>query len=67
MIDILKKTGRSIKKFMNDKIKACKDMLASDQNRLIAGIIILTTGVGLGLGLGGGLIISAYAHVPNNL
>ncbi len=60
MAGILKKTGRNIKKFMDDKIKTCKEVLSSAQSRLIAGIIIM----GTGMGLGGGLIISAYVHVP---
>ena len=64
MFDILKKTGKGIRRFMNEKINTCKEILSSAQNRLILGILIMTTGIGLGLGIGGGLIISAYAPMP---
>ena len=46
-----------IKCFMNEKVQACKDVLSSAENRLILGLIMM--------GLGGGLIASAYIHLPN--
>lgn len=56
---MLKKIGKGIKRFVSDKIQACKDILLTAENRLILGLIVL----GIGLGLGGGLIASAYIHV----
>lgn len=47
---------RRIKKFVDDKVQACKEILSAAQNRLILGLIML--------GLGTGLIVSAYVHVP---
>lgn len=60
MFDILKKAGRGIRKFMDEKVKTCEKILSSAKNRSILGIIIMATGVGLG----GGLLISAYVPVP---
>ena len=51
--------GKGIKKTVYDKLQACREVLASAQNRLILGLIIF----GLGIGLGGGLIASAYLHI----
>jgi hypothetical protein len=48
--------GKGIKKFVDNKIQACKEILSSAQNRLILGLIIF----GAGIGIGGGLIASAY-------
>ncbi len=47
--------GKGIQGFMNEKIRACKEVLSSAQNRLIIGLIAL--------GLGIGLIASAYLNV----
>lgn len=62
MIDKLKKVVIciSIKEKATDTIMICKDVLERRQNRLTLGCIIM----GAGLGLGGGLIVSAFAHVP---
>lgn len=60
MFDILKKAGRRIRNRMNEKIRTCKDIASSAQNRLILGILIMTTGIGVG----GGLILSAYVPMP---
>lgn len=49
--------GKGIKKFVDNKIQACKEILSSAQNRLILGLI--ATGLGLGL------IASAYIQVIN--
>ena len=49
--------GKGLKRFMNEKVQACKDVLSSAENRLILGLIMM--------GLGGGLIASAYIHLPN--
>ena len=35
------KAGRGIKRFMNEKINTCKELLSSAKNRLIMGIIEL--------------------------
>ena len=53
--------GKGLKRFMNEKVQACKDVLSSAENRLILGLIFLGTGIGLG----GGLIASAYIHLPS--
>lgn len=47
--------GKGIKRVMNTKIQACKEVLSSAHNRLIIGLIAL--------GLGIGLIASAYLRV----
>ena len=49
--------GKGIKKFVDNKIQACKEILSSAKNRLILGLIM--TGLGLGL------IASAYIQVIN--
>lgn len=49
---------RKVKKATRD-VKSVKTILATSQNRLIAGVIIL----GVGIGLGGGLVASAYIHI----
>lgn len=59
MVEVLKRAGKNIKRFMDEKIKACEEILSNAQNRLILGFVI----VGLGVGLGGGLITSAYITV----
>lgn len=51
--------GKGIRRSVNEKLQACKDVLSSAQSRLILGLIIF----GLGIGLGGGLIASAYIRV----
>lgn len=55
----IKSIGNGIKKFVNDTVQVCKDILSNAQNRLILGLII----AGLGVGVGGGLIASAYIRV----
>lgn len=57
---ILSKTRKGIKKFVEKKIEACKEILSSAQNRLTLGLMIF----GVGVGLGGTLILSAYMKVP---
>lgn len=47
---------KGIKKFMNEKVKICTNILSDAQNRLVLGIIIT--------GLGGGLIASAFVKAP---
>ena len=51
--------GKGIRKIVDERIQACKEILSSAQNRLILGLIIF----GLGIGLGSGLIASAYLNV----
>lgn len=51
--------GKGIKRVMDNKMQAYKEVLSSAHNRLIVGWILL----GLGIGLGGGLIASAYITV----
>ena len=53
---MIRKIGKGIKKFVSEKVQACKEILSSAQNRLTLGLIIL----GAGIGIGGGLITSAY-------
>lgn len=56
---MFRKLGKGIKKFVSDKIQACKEILSSAKNRMILGLVILGTGIGVG----GGLIASAYIKV----
>ena len=49
------KFGKGIRIFMNEKIRACKEVLSIAQHRLIVGLIAF--------GLGIGLIASAYFNV----
>lgn len=58
----MRKIGKGIRRFMEEKVQACKEILSSAENRLILGLIIF----GAGIGMGGGLIASAYIHVPTN-
>ena len=60
IVSKIRTIGKGIKKFVDDKVKAVKEILSSAKNRLITGLIIL----GIGIGLGGGLIASAYINVP---
>ena len=57
MFGTIRKIGKGIKKFVNDKIQACKEVLSKAQNRLILGFIML--------GVGGGLIASAYIRIED--
>ena len=59
MKERIHKFGKGIKKIVDERIQACKELLSSAQNRLILGLLIF----GLGIGLGGGLIASAYLIV----
>lgn len=52
---MFKKIGKRIKKFVSDKVQACKEILSSAKNRLVLGLVFV--------GLGGGLIASAYISV----
>lgn len=54
---MLDKLRKGIKKFVNDRIQACKETLQNAQNRLILGLIFV--------GAGAGLIVSAYLRVEN--
>lgn len=58
---MFRKIGKGIRRFMSDKIDACKEILTPAQNRLILGLIIL----GACIGIGGGLVLSAYIKVEN--
>ena len=49
------KFGKGIRIFMNEKIRACKEVLSIAQHRLIVGLIAF--------GLGIGLIASVYLNV----
>ncbi|SDG64800.1 hypothetical protein [Marvinbryantia formatexigens] len=53
---ILKKVGRGIKEFMDEKLRACQELLISAQNRLIIGLVMV--------GAGAGLIASVYIRAP---
>ena len=44
---MFRKVGKGIKKFMNEKVQACKEILSSDKNCKILGIIVASIGVGL--------------------
>lgn len=55
MASVFTTFGKGIIKIVDDKIQACKEILASAQNRLILGLVLL--------GLGGGLVASAFIRV----
>ena len=52
MREKLREIGKGIKKFVDEKVKACKEVLTNAQNRKILGVIII--------GLGTGLLASGY-------
>ena len=52
---LLKKVGKGIKRYMNNKIESCKEILLDAKNRLVLGLITV--------GLGIGLVASAYITV----
>lgn len=56
MFDIIKKAGRGIKRFMNEKVHTCKEILSSAQNRLVIGLVLVGAGIGF--------VASAYMRVP---
>ena len=56
MLEKIKKGLKGVKRYMEEKVQMCKEMLRDAQNRLIVGLVIL----GAGVGIGGGLIASAY-------
>lgn len=59
MFEKIKKGLKGVKRYMEEKVQMCKEMLRDAQNRLIVGLVIL----GAGIGIGGGLIASAYIRV----
>lgn len=71
MFNKIKNVGKRVKKYMEEKVEACKEFIRDDKNRLIMGLVILGAGlglgvgvVGIGVGIGGGLIASVYIKVP---
>ena len=54
MFEKIKKGLKGVKRYMEEKVQMCKEMLRDAQNRLIVGLVIL----GAGVGIGGGLIAS---------
>lgn len=56
VVNKISEIGKGIKKFVDNKFQAYKEILSNAQNRLILGLLML--------GLGCGLIASAYLHVP---
>ena len=59
MLEKIKKGLKVVKRYMEEKVQMCKEMLRDAQNRLIVGLVIF----GAGVGIGGGLIASAYIRV----
>lgn len=53
---MLRKIGKGIKRFMGEKIQACKEVLSSDKYRLTIGLVMV--------GAGMGLVASVYLKVP---
>ena len=49
---------KGIKKHMEEKVKACTDILSSAQNRLTFGLVMV--------GIGAGLIATVYIRPPKN-
>lgn len=52
----LKNILKEVKRFVDKKIEACKELMVNPQNRLIIGLVLVGTGLGL--------IAAAYIHVP---
>lgn len=52
------KVRKGIKKFMEEKVTACTDVLSSAQNRLTMGLVMV--------GIGAGLIVSVYVRPLKN-
>lgn len=44
---MFRKVRKGIKKFVNEKVQACKEILSSDKNRKVLGVIFASIGVGL--------------------
>ena len=59
MRDKIRNIRKGIKRYVDEKVEACKEILSSAQNRLILGLMV----IGVGVGLGGSLVASAYIHV----
>ena len=59
MFEKIKKGLKGVKRYMEERVQMCKEMLRDAQNRLIVGLVIL----GAGVGIGGGLIASVYIRV----
>ncbi len=55
MRDKIRNIRKGIKRFVDERVEACKEVLSSAQNRLILGLIFA--------GVGTGLIASAYISV----
>ena len=62
MRDKIRNIRKGIKRYVDEKVEACKEILSSAQNRLILGLMVIGVGVGM-VGLGGSLVASAYIHV----
>lgn len=43
----IKKVGKGIKQYMNNRIESCKEILLNSQNRLILGLVTASLGIGL--------------------
>lgn len=56
MFNKIKNALKGVKRYMDKKIEACKEILSNSQNRLIIGLIFVGSGVGF--------IASAYIHAP---
>ena len=52
--NVFQKIGKGLKKFVNEKVKTCKDILSNDKNRKVMGVILI--------GVGMGLFASGYIH-----
>ena len=51
---MFRKVRKGIKKFVNEKVHACKEILSSDKKRKIIGVIVVS--------IGAGLFASGYIH-----
>jgi hypothetical protein len=56
MIDKIKKGLKGVKRFMEEKVRVCKNVIRDDKNRLIIGLTLV--------GLGIGLVASVYMRPP---
>lgn len=60
---MFKKIWKGIKMIVDVKVEAMKLTLASAQNKVAVGLVLVGVGIGV-VCAGGGLIASAYINVP---
>lgn len=57
MFNKIKKGFKGVKKYMEEKVQMCKEVLENEKNKLTLGLVLI--------GIGGALIASIYIPMPN--